>query len=66
MGNESSIEMAISDEGSSVLQTQGEQNLWTLYFQRPEGEGEGACVFSRKPGKGAQAELCRAAVEVRY
>lgn len=63
MGNESSSEMA---EGSGMmLQTQGEQDLWTLRLQRgPEGEGEGVCVFSRKPGKGAQAELCKAAVEV--
>lgn len=62
MGNESSVQMA---ERGVKLQAQGEEHLWTLCLERgPEGEGEGACIFSRKPGKGAQADLCRAAVEV--
>lgn len=59
MGNESSVEMGVE------LQTQGEDYLWTLCLQRDtEEEGEGKCVFSRKPGSGAQADLCRAAVQV--
>ena len=63
MGNESSSEM--DESGGTVLQTQGEEDLWTLRLHRgPGGEGEGVCVFTRKPGDGAQAELCANAVEV--
>lgn len=64
MGNESSSEM--NEDGGMALQTQGEQDLWTLRLQRgPGGEGEGVGVFTRKPGEGALAELCMTAVEVR-
>ena len=63
MGNESSSEM--DESGGTVLQTQGEEDLWTLRLHRgPGGEGEGVCVFTRKPGDGAQAEFCANAVEV--
>lgn len=66
MGNESSTEMG--DGRSTVLQSQGEKNLWTLELQREAegGDGEGVCVFSRRPGKGPQAELCSAGVEVSH
>lgn len=66
MGNGSSSELEMDERSGVKLLTQGEEDVWTLHLQRgPEGEGEGVCVFSRKPGKGAQAELCKAAVEVR-
>ena len=61
MGNESSVEM----EGGTLIQSQGEEHLWSLHLHREsEIEGEGVCVFSRKPTKGAQTELCRAGIEV--
>ena len=62
MGNEPSVEA----ERGVKLQCQGEEHLWTVCLERgPNGEGEGACIFSRSPGQGAEADLCRAAVEVR-
>jgi len=62
MGITSSAEMA---EGGIELQSQGEDNLWTVVLEGSEdGRGERVCVFSRTPGEGAVAARCKGSSEV--
>ena len=67
MGNETSVE----DIPGVRLLEQDADNLWTIIHQEEgeeeegAGEGEEVCLFTRVPGKGDQAELCRAGVNVR-
>ena len=62
MGITSSAEMA---EGGIELQSQGDDNLWTVVLEGSEdGRGERVCLFSRTPGEGAVATRCKGSTEV--
>ena len=60
MGNGTSIEM----EGVK-LQSQGEQDLWSVFLDRQEeGNDGGVSVFTRTPAEGTLADFCCTAIEV--
>ena len=67
MGNETST---VEEIPGVRLQIQDVDNLWTIVHQEEgeeeEGAGEGqeVCLFTRVPGKGDQAELCKLGVNV--
>jgi len=61
MGNEASVEM---DCSGVMLERQDEDHLWSLSLLPGSETLEGTCVFCRKPGTGAEADLCKTAVEV--
>ncbi len=62
MGNSGSSEL----EGNGMeIQSQGENDLWTVVLEGCEdGKGEGVSVFTRTPGEGIVAGLCKSAAEV--
>ena len=62
MGNASSGDL---EESGLEVVSQGETHLWTIVLEGSEdGKGEGVCVFTRSPGEGAVAALCKTATEV--